>query len=873
MKYLSFLLLLLYQTSYCQQISGIIKDNNGKNISNVNILLKKDSIKNSLIAYTISDEDGKYSLKNGSSLNNFIIQYKSLGYLTKKIIIANFSKKDTILNITLTEEVTPLKEVFIKSKTKPIVVKKDTISYNPESFKDNTERVVEDLLKKLPGIVVKDNGQILFDRKPIQSILLDGDDLFEENYTIGSKNISIDQIEKIEAISNYNKNPLLASIKKSEEVVLNLVIKKGESDFSNNTDIDAGFENKISTKLNTLGISKKIKTFATGSYNNIGDEDSPYDFFSPNSPITSTEKNSIIPIRRILSNGDLSTPLNSERARINNNLFGSLNGVYKPINKLSLTTNVDVKTDRLERELINTIDYTDDFETDDILQSENLLVKPTVLNFKLRGNYKISNTEIIESKSIIKSEKINSLNIINLNTVLQNTSTETTENIYEQTLKYTKKINETNAIVTKVTFNNTNLTQELELSPDVRTGININQFVDTEKNQLNIESSFLKSGKNFNSIIGINYDYSKSNLFSSLSEIETNTINSSNDFSFTYHLPTLFSNLYFKPANWSFRLQVKTGYLEQVFFDRQISFVNEVGQFFIVPRININYYFNKIAGVGISGSYNQRQNNESTLFSNPINTSNRNVSSYIPRLQTLNSYFLKTNYFYNDYFNITFFSAGITYQNNLNNFITDYRFEGASLNNIRQLLDIKTESFSSYIRLERYVGLIKSNVKLNLDYSINNFNNFINESELRNNSSNNGYIDLNIKTGFLGKINFENNIQFSNARFNAQENATNSNSTLTNSFKTYFKPKQRVIIMGSVDYFKPNFNKENSFLFFDASIKFTSKNNKIDYFINSRNATVQPSLFISQDVSDFYLSNFTYNIVEPFIIFGISFKL
>ncbi len=871
------LLLFICQISYSQTINGKIENTKGKGISNVNVLLKKDSLNTSILKYTLSKEDGTYSINIDNASIDAVLLFKSYSYQEILISVEELRKEKTFssLDIVLENSTEGLEEIFIRTKQKPISIKKDTITYNPESFKDNTEKVLEDLLKKLPGIEVKDNGQILFEGKPIESMLLDGDDLFEKNYTIGSKNMSIDHIEKVEAISNYNKNSLLASIKNSDAVALNLILKKGKTDFSNNTQASAGFENKIETKTNTLGISKKIKSFATGSYNNVGIEDTPYDFFSSNViPFEAGgAKNPITPLRRLISNGNLYSELDSERARINNNLFGSVNTIYKPIDKLSITANFDFKKDRLKRNIKNSTNYNDDFEANDIFQNENLLVKPSVTNLKFRGKYKLSDSEIIESKSLIKLEDVNSRNNINLNNELQNTHTETTEKNYEQKLGFTKKLNSSSAIVTTFIANKSKLSQDLSLSPDLMSASNTNQIVTISKTQANLNSSYLKSGKNFNYVMGLNYDYKNSSLFSNFNDIDTNSTIYSNDFSFKQHLPTVFTDLYFKPKNWSYKLNLKAGYLEQQIIDNQTNLKTDRTQLFIAPRLKIIYFFNKISSLGITASYNQKPNNESRLFSNPIVISNRNLSVFAPNLKTLNSYYLIADYFYRDYFNITLFNIGLNYQNNLNGFITNYNFNNSNINTLTELLDVDTENISSHISFEKYVSIIKSNVRLNLNYSIGRYKNLINESELRNNNSYNGLINLTIKTGFLGKINFENNMQFSNTRFSTQDASSISNNTLRNSFKTYFRPKDKIMIFGGIDYYKPNFSNENSFMFFDTSIRITSKNDKIEYSINSRNATSKKSVYESRDLSDFYEATKSYNLVEPYLLFGLSFKL
>ena len=104
------------------------------------------------------------------------------------------------LDFKLEPRTTFLKEVVVQENRKPIRIKNDTIVYDPEKFKDGSEKVVEDLLKKLPGIKIEENGEIKFNGKSIKKMLLDGDDLFDSQYTVGSKNINVEMLDKVEAI-------------------------------------------------------------------------------------------------------------------------------------------------------------------------------------------------------------------------------------------------------------------------------------------------------------------------------------------------------------------------------------------------------------------------------------------------------------------------------------------------------------------------------------------------------------------------------------------------------------------------------------------------------------------------------------------------
>jgi hypothetical protein len=199
---------------FSQRIIGTVSSQNG-NLIDASIVIKKN---NKIIYFDFSDVNGNFSVAK-EKLDSITIEISKKGFT--KQIKKLFIVKDTKINFVLLAKEIALEEVVIK-KPRAIIIKQDTIVYNPSLFKDGTERVVEDLLKKLPGFSVRDNGKIFFKNKEIQSLMLEGDDLFNSQYIIGSKNIPIDLVESIEAVENFNTNKVLQKITESNKVALNL---------------------------------------------------------------------------------------------------------------------------------------------------------------------------------------------------------------------------------------------------------------------------------------------------------------------------------------------------------------------------------------------------------------------------------------------------------------------------------------------------------------------------------------------------------------------------------------------------------------------------------------------------------------------------
>src|SRR5690625_1494275 len=127
-----------------------------------------------------------------------------------------------------------VQNVFRIIRAARIQVKEDTVSYRASAFLDGSEQKVEDLLRKLPGIQVEADGQVKYKGKFIEKVLLEGDDLFDLNYTIGTKNMNVDIIDQVQAIENYSENSLRSEEHTSElqsrgHLVCRLLLEKKKS--------------------------------------------------------------------------------------------------------------------------------------------------------------------------------------------------------------------------------------------------------------------------------------------------------------------------------------------------------------------------------------------------------------------------------------------------------------------------------------------------------------------------------------------------------------------------------------------------------------------------------------------------------------------
>ena len=196
--YLFFFFILITSSSNAQVIGRITDKNKKPVFANVFLMKATDS---AVSVYTQTDELGYYSLKIKES-GDFYLSVKSLSYtVPEKFLKINKKNEKHIFNFILSDQNIQLDEIFIKS-IRPIKSHNDTITINAKSFATGNENVIEDLMKKIPGLFVSSDGVIKYNNQEIEKVMIEGDDFFEKGYRILTKNMTAKPIDKIQVLLN-----------------------------------------------------------------------------------------------------------------------------------------------------------------------------------------------------------------------------------------------------------------------------------------------------------------------------------------------------------------------------------------------------------------------------------------------------------------------------------------------------------------------------------------------------------------------------------------------------------------------------------------------------------------------------------------------
>jgi len=220
------------------------------------------------IKFAITEKDGSYKLgliKN----QTYELTVSYLGYKPQTLTITT-TNQDLIKNFVLKENPDQLDEVNIKY-TPPITVKKDTITYDVTKFVTGEERKLRDALKKLPGVEVDREGNVMVNGKKVTKVLVENKPFFTGDSKLAVNNIPADAVAKVEILDNYNEVAMLKGLQDSEDMAMNILLKEDKKKFVfGDVEVGAGIEDRYLVHPNLFYYSPKTNLNFIGDLNNQG---------------------------------------------------------------------------------------------------------------------------------------------------------------------------------------------------------------------------------------------------------------------------------------------------------------------------------------------------------------------------------------------------------------------------------------------------------------------------------------------------------------------------------------------------------------------------------------------------------------------------
>ncbi|TWR26463.1 hypothetical protein FPZ43_14985 [Mucilaginibacter pallidiroseus] len=243
--------------AFSQTIKGFVTDSLGKTIAYAGVNLK--SAGNVIIAYTTTNDKGLYALSIPADADkkSLMVEVSCIGYKKMAQPITDFTSSH---NFKLSASVSQLKTVVIKDDRPRLRAHGDTLDYRVADFSAPQDRVIGDVLKKMPGIDVAKDGKISYNGKSISGLYIGGDNLLDDKYNIATNTIPNGVVEKVQVMENHQPVKMLKDKVVSDDVALNLTIKKdAKLQLVGQETLGAGLPDKYYADINAMMFKDKYK--------------------------------------------------------------------------------------------------------------------------------------------------------------------------------------------------------------------------------------------------------------------------------------------------------------------------------------------------------------------------------------------------------------------------------------------------------------------------------------------------------------------------------------------------------------------------------------------------------------------------------------
>jgi len=892
-----FVTLLITSISFAQSIrfDGFIQDEQKNPLEMANIMAINNVTK-AMDSYGITNDKGKFQLTLKPN-TAYTVKVSFLGMKSKEITVTTKSENMS-QNIVLDGTGIELEGVEIVREM-PVSIKGDTIVYNADSFKTGTERKLEDVLKKLPGVEVNADGEIEVEGKKVSKLMVEGKDFFDGDTKLGVKNIPADAIDKVQVLRNYNEVSALKGLGNDQDnVAMNIKLKEGKKNFWFG-DVTAGIgvgelDSRYIINPKLFYYSPKYSLNVITNFNNIGELPlTAQDYFKFTGGFKNMMKKGGSNFN--ISSNDLGISLlRNNRAKEIETKFGATNFAYSPTKTWTLSGFGILSTSKTELETKSQTTILDSGNRDK--RDENTNQKNNLGLFKVSSTYKPNDKFQFDYDVLTKLTKQEEYSDLFRDQIVLNQST--TESIFTTKKQDPTSINqnlslyytqsEKNIFAFEMQhlyqdenpFYNANLlTQPFgadQLSgynPDQnRNDYNQNRFVKTNKLDTKLDYYYMVTPKsNFNITLGNTYSYQNfnSHIFQMLDNGTRNDLNNAeNNNDVDYRFNDAFLGFHYKILTGKFTLTPGISLHSYQMTNHQLgtdysqNFVKVLPDFFALYQIKkaetLTYNFsltNDFTDINQSAA-GYVLSDYSSLF-----RGNRFLENATSQVHTL-------RYFKYNMFNFENIFANATYTRKVDAIKTQANFDGINQSSVPYNSNLADETFTGVGNYGRsFLKNYKASVNATFNWS--KFNN-IQDNELRTTESfvqsytakaSTNYKNLpNIELGYNLLVN-----KYSGSTFYTDKPFARLDYYFLDSFSFVSEYE-------FYHYYNGDKTVDNEYDFLSASLIYQKKNSKWEYKISATN--LLNTTYLNDDNFTQFSTRVSQYTVQPrYIIFSMKYNL
>lgn len=848
-------------------ISGHIADTAGESIPNVSVLVH--NIGSDLImAYGFSDIDGNYEISFNLPADSLDIKTNSSFYekITKRI-----TNTSQTIDFVLKEEVYELKGVTVMARS--IEKTGDTVEYFVDSFVGLEDKSIEDVLKKMPGIEVEGNGQILYQGLPIQKFYVEGMDLMDGQYATISKNLPHQSVASVEIYENHQPIQLLQDRIETDRASLNIKLSKDVT-VTGSGEVGIGaypllwnanvtpmlFTNKMQmiASLQSNNIGKDLLNNNMISYYQDADEEAPdadEELSIISSPIPLIEKSRYLDNTSHLANFNILAPISkTTQMRVN----------LSYINDLQKQNSSQQNTYFLPND---TISYTE-------------TISNKIYDSYLKGDVAIDRNDkkayvkdkIEFSKRWNKSYGYVLNNDENINQILNNQAMSVANDL--RVLFPVGK-----HLLDFVSYNSyDNLPESLNVEPGVFEEIfnvgkpyqKTSQHFDKERFFTNEALSGIFTFGNIivSSKLGISHYQNKvkTNLAIFPHENLLGYISLMNDVNHTYTKPYLSSRLEYKLRRATFVLNLPLSLNHATTNNREEK--QELTKVFLNPKLSFKYEFNNMFKINASGQYEQNIDNFENYYDNPVLSDYQSLFTMIAPMSVSDLTRANVRFTFNQPFYAINSSLSYTYQHRNSDIIYKYDIDE---NGASYLQMIESPNTSDYhvinLNVKKFISVIKTTIGLKANLLHNTRHNILNGSLVENKN-----ISASIMPNMMVTIKHWAHFNYSFNFNNIQTFSEDVKKSDVNYLRHYcklniFPHRDHLITLNSEIYSHLGKN----YIYFDASYQYSIPKYKLDFELKCNNI-FNNKLYVSYYSGAFSIVESIYEIRPMEIFLSVKFR-
>ncbi len=255
--------------SQTKPLIGQVLDSLNRPIAYANVVAVNQSTQK-IGGFGITNEEGRFkvTLAPGSQ---YLLRVSFVGYRQFERLISEWDP-EVQLQIVLAQSDTELGLVEVVSEM-PVTMRGDTLTYKTDAFTTGTERKLGDVLEKLPGFEIDDNGDVKVQGKKVDKVLVDGKTFFDGDTKLATKNLPANAVDRVQVLKNFNEIAPVRGLDNDETLALNIQLKDGKKNmvFGDLT-AGAGPEERYLGHANVFYYAPKLNLNLIAGANNVGEQ-------------------------------------------------------------------------------------------------------------------------------------------------------------------------------------------------------------------------------------------------------------------------------------------------------------------------------------------------------------------------------------------------------------------------------------------------------------------------------------------------------------------------------------------------------------------------------------------------------------------------